>query len=242
MTRNKKLTTTSIYLSMSELKGEALQRLREEQLGYAKKVKVKDDFGPLRTVAGVDVAYDKELNKAFSACIVFDYETGRMMDGATSRGKIPMPYIPTYLTFRELPLIEKVLKKLRSRPTILMVDGNGILHPHRIGLASHVGVKLNIPTIGVAKKLLFGDILGAPIPGGRPAQVKVGGRTLAYAYLSNEKVTRPIFISPGHRVSLRTTLKVVKRFSKFRIPEPIRHAHHECTNDKNWYRIWSKAL
>lgn len=223
-------------------KGAFLKKLRREQLELAKKVRTRDDIGALDTVAGVDVAYDKDLDKAFAACIVFDHGTCKMVDGAIARGKIPMPYIPTFLTFRELPLIERVLRKLKKRPSVLMVDGNGILHPHGIGLASHAGVKLDIPTVGVAKKLLLGRVQGRPVPGGRPAPVKVDGRTLAYAYVPTKSCTRPIFISPGHRVSLGTAMRLVKRFSKFRIPEPIRAAHHECNNEKRWFRTWRRLL
>jgi deoxyribonuclease V len=128
------------------------------------------------------------------------------------------------LTFRELPPIERVLKRLKRRPNILMVDGNGILHPLGIGLASHVGVKLRIPTIGVAKKKLLGDVQGSPRPGKEAVPVTVEGRHVGFAMVPTVKSKRPIYISPGNRVSLHSSVNIVKRFCKYRIPEPIRQA------------------
>ena len=124
------------------------------------------------------------------------------------------PYIPTYLAYREIPIITKIIEKLEQKPDMVMVDGNGILHPFGIGIASHLGVVMNIPTIGVAKGLLCGEE--------KNGIITINGSLSGYALHHSKK---PIFVSPGHRVSTETALKIVKHFLRYRLPEPIRHAH-----------------
>jgi deoxyribonuclease V len=110
-----------------------------------------------------------------------------------------------------------LVKNLKTKPTILMFDGNGILHPYSIGLASHAGIVLNIPSIGVAKRLLHGDIMNK--------DVYINGKKRGFIYFSSKKVKNPIYVSPGHRVSFETSLKIVKHFCRYKIPEPLRKAH-----------------
>lgn len=210
---------------LTRFRGKVLEALREEQMDLAGKVRVGDDLGgELATVAGVDVAYDEGRGKAFSACVVLDFVTGEVVEERTATCKIPMPYIPTYLTFREMPPMKAVLQRLRGAPTVVMVDGNGILHPLGIGLASHLGVSLGTPTIGVAKSLLVGEVAGDPVPGGPGVPVTLEGRTVGHALVPTPRCRRPIYISPGHRVSHMTAVEVVRRFCTYRLPEPVRLA------------------
>lgn len=195
-----------------------LKKLREKQIKLSKKIKISDSVDKIKTVAGFDVAYPKnDFKKACAAAIVLDYETKEIIEKNTVFDNIFFPYIPTYLSFREIPIIQKTIKNLNIKPTIYMFDGNGVLHDRGIGIASHIGVLNNISSIGVAKKLLLGNL--------RENEVKYENKTIGYSYISNKRVKNPIYISPGHKVSFSVSLDVVKKVSKYRIPEPIRQAH-----------------
>jgi deoxyribonuclease V len=196
-----------------------LKNLRREQIELSKNVILKDDFLNLDTIAGIDVSYPKsEFEKATGACVVMDYKTKDIIEEVTITSKTNFPYISTYLTYRELPVINKLVKNLKTKPSIYMFDGNGILHPYSFGLASHAGVKLNVPSIGVAKRLLYGDIRGS--------DVFINGEKKGFIYFSSKKVKNPIYVSPGHKVSFETCEQIVKNFCKYKIPEPLRMAHN----------------
>lgn len=191
-----------------------LKELRKEQIELSKNIRIEDDFSDLDTIGGLDVAYssrDKRL--ACAVCVIMDM-SGNIVDRMWIVDRIKFPYIPTYLAYRELPLFEKLIKHMEEKPSVFMVDGNGILHPYRMGIASHLGVVLDVPTIGVAKSLLCGEIKEGCIFDGKE---KVG----CVVYSSK----KPIFVSPGHKISLPTSIEIVRKFLRYRIPEPLRQAH-----------------
>jgi len=195
-----------------------LKKLREEQIKLSKKVIIKDDFKKIETVAGIDVAYPKnEFDYACGACIVIDYNTKEIIEKKTIFWETEFPYISTYLFYREFPVIRELVNILKIEPTVFMFDGNGILHPYMIGLATQAGIALNKPSIGIAKRLLYGEISGN--------EVKIDGIKKGNTYFSHKKIKRPIFVSPGHKISFDTSLSIVKKLSKFKIPEPLRQAH-----------------
>jgi len=195
-----------------------LKKLREEQKQISKKISTKDGFSNIETVAGIDIAYPKnEFKEACGACVIMDYHTKEIIHEHTVHSTTSFPYIPTYLSYREYPVIEKLIKKLEIKPTLTLIDGNGMLHPNLCGLASYTGVKLNIPTIGIAKKLLTGNI--------ENNYVKIKDKKTGYAYKANKKVKNPIYISPGNQISLDSSIKIVKNLCKYRNPEPLRLAH-----------------
>ncbi|MEM1885092.1 MAG: endonuclease V, partial [Candidatus Jordarchaeales archaeon] len=139
--------------------------------------------------------------------------------------KVYFPYIPTFLSFRETPILMKAVKRLKERVDVFMVDANGVLHPYFLGAASHLGVLLDKPTVGVAKSLLCGELLD-PIKLGERVTVTpivVRGR-VAGAAVSIKRL-KPVYVSVGHKVSLNTAIKLVVETSKNRTPEPIRMAH-----------------
>lgn len=199
-----------------------LKKLVKEQKELSKKVLLKDDFSEIKTVAGIDVAYNKNL--AYGACVVYDYHNKNIVEEATVETEIEFPYIPTFLGYRELPIIEKLVKKLKTAPTLFMIDGNGILHPLKFGIASHAGVKINAPTIGVAKNLLLGKVTMEPRRVGNYSEIIYNNKRLGYALKSSQNAN-PIYVSPGHMTSFKTALEVVKHFCEHKIPEPIRSAH-----------------
>jgi deoxyribonuclease V len=189
-----------------------LKKLREEQERMRGSVILEDDFSA-ELVGGVDVSY--EGRRAFGALVIMDSK-GRVREIIKKDFRVDFPYIPTYLAFREEPVISSLLKEL-DEEIVLLVDGNGILHPLNMGLATYVGVKNNIPTIGVAKSLLMGEVINSVV------------------YLNNipvgyeiKKFKRGIYISPGHRVSLESSLLLVKNFLRYKVPEPLRLAHIEA--------------
>lgn len=191
-----------------------LKSLREEQIRLSRRVVLDDSFEKDEFVAGVDVAYSRENKRlACAACVVMDKNLN-VVEQKWQIDEVNFPYIPTYLAYRELPIITEIIEKLEQKPDILMVDGNGILHPFGMGIASHVGVVMDIPTIGVAKGLLCGEE--------KNGIITINGSLSGYALHHSKK---PIFVSPGHRVSTETALKIVKHFLRYRLPEPIRHAH-----------------
>jgi len=195
-----------------------LKKLRSNQIKFANKVDLKDGFSQIKTVAGIDIAYPKnEFKPACGACVVMDYKTKEIIEKKTIFWEISFPYISTYLFYREFPLIREIVNILKSEPTVFMFDGNGILHPYGVGLATQAGITLDKPSIGVAKRLLYGDV--------KDKIVKIDNVKKGMAYYSTEKIKRPIFISPGYKISFDSTLKIVKNLSKYKIPEPLRQAH-----------------
>jgi deoxyribonuclease V len=207
-----------------------LKKLREEQMRLKKSIKLEDDFSKIKTVGGVDVAYG---DKGYGACALYDFESLNKIGDVIHKAEVEIPYIPTYLAFRELPVIEGLIKKLKNKPTVLLIDGNGVLHPYGMGIASHIGVKLNIPTIGVAKKLLCGNPKKEVKKVGDYSEVVYEGKVIGYALRSSSRSKKFIYVSPGHKVSFKTALKVSKRFCKYKLPEPIREAHALATEARN---------
>jgi len=192
-----------------------LRKLREEQSRLANKVKMEDDFEEIRYVAGFDAGYSKANPlKSYGAIVIMDLKKMEVVEKVVAEKVIKFPYVPTYLAFRELPIFLEVYKNLNTKPDLLLVDGNGILHPLKLGIASHIGVILDMPTIGAAKKLLLGEIDGD--------RIRYRGDVLGKVLYSSSK---PIYVSPGHRISMNTAFEFTKKLCRYRIPEPIRLAH-----------------
>lgn len=200
---------------------EVLKELREDQLKQREKIITKDDFDEIETIGGVDVSY--EDGKAYGALTLWKGEN--QIDSHTIKTKVSFPYISTYLSYREMPVLIELIKDSEKTPDVLMVDGNGILHPYAFGLASHIGTELDMPTIGVAKSKLMGTLEREVSQEGPKAKVKDGEKTIGYAYLSGKRTKNPIYVSPGHRVSLDTAFDIISRYCQYKSPEPIRQAH-----------------
>jgi len=201
-----------------------LEKLRKIQTETAAKVILEDRFeGPIERVTGFDTAFlDKE---AIAGAVTVNYHTMQVMEKKAIKQKMAFPYIPTFLSFREGPLIIKLVKRLKSKPDVLMLDSQGIAHPLFCGCASYVGVMLNQPTIGVAKSKLCGDYTQNPEKVGEWVPLRYEGRTVG-AVLLSKRHCKPIFVSVGHMMTLETAIRVVKHFLiGHKIPEPIRLAH-----------------
>lgn len=200
-----------------------LKKLRQEQIALSKKIVLKDNFDSIQTVAGIDVAYPKNaFEEACGACVVLDYISQQIIEKKCIFAPTSFPYISTYFFYREFPIIQRLLNTIKNKPTITLFDGNGILHPYRCGLASQCGLLLDIPTIGVAKRLLYGTM--------KNNIVTINNEPRGYAFISSKTAKTPIFVSPGHHISLKTSLAVVQHLCRYKIPEPLRQAHMLATN------------
>ncbi|GAB5603784.1 endonuclease V [Thermus sp. FJN-A] len=184
----------------------------------------------VKLLAALDASH-KKGKPLVAVAVLYHLERGPLF---VSRGKVPeealFPYIPGLLSFREAPAYLEALGKLPEAPEVLLVDGQGIAHPRGLGIASHLGVHLDLPSVGVAKSLLFGRP-EAPLPEAAGSAVRLlspQGLPLGYAYRSRTGV-RPLYVSPGHRVGLEEALAFVKALpTRFRLPEPLRLAHLEA--------------
>ena len=199
----------------------------EVQEDLARRVVLEDRFEGLERVAGVDLAYLG--SRVFCAAVVLDYESLKIVEKRHMETKVSFPYVPTLLAFREAEPIIEAVKHLHF--DVLMLDGHGIAHPRGLGIASHVGVLLDIPVIGVAKRILCGEVEGE-IETGKPVPLIYKGRQVGYAYRPKDGIN-PIYISPGHRVSLASSLKIVRHCIKgHKLPEPTRLAHTLAKSEK----------
>jgi len=201
------------------------------------KVVLKDLFvSPLRYVGGIDVSYSQvgKNSKAFSSVVVLDILTWSMVDLSVAWMESSVPYIPGFLSFREVPVILEALDKLTLLPDIWLVDGAGIAHPRRIGLASHLGVLLDVPTIGVAKSRLVGRHNDLPKEKGSFVPlVDEATEEVIGTVLRSRTGVKPLYISPGHKVSVRSAVEIVLACcTKYRLPEPTRAAHNKVTEAK----------
>lgn len=185
----------------------------------------EDRFDALVTVAGIDVAYGRRGGPARAAVVVLDRMTLALREQATVTVPVAFPYIPGLLSFREMPPALEALARLRRQPDLLVVDGHGLAHPRRFGIACHLGVHLNCPSIGVAKSRLVGthDEPG-PRRGDRVPLVDGAGATIGCVLRTRDRVT-PVFVSIGHRVCLETAVALVLAMTtRYRLPEPTRLA------------------
>jgi deoxyribonuclease V len=173
----------------------------------------------IERIAGIDVAYDG--SRAYAAMVTLDYRTLDEVDRRVTERTAEFPYVPTYLGFREIPLIAPLMNSI-PKGTVIMYDGNGILHPEGFGIASQLGVVFDVPVVGVAKKLLCGKVSNRMV--GRAREVVMDGNVIGYS-LAMPGQSRPVYISPGHRVSLEQALEIAARTLRFRVPEPVRMAH-----------------
>jgi deoxyribonuclease V len=202
-----------------------LKKAAKAQQRLASHLIIRQVAPETRCIAGADFSYNKKDRLIGAIVVVCKFPHFEIIDIAEEIRAVEIPYIPGYLNFREGPAFIKCFKKLKSKPDLTLVDGNGIAHPRKMGLASYVGVVLDIPTIGCAKSPYF--------PFESPPERR--GAFSLYMDRNNEKVgfclrtrtsVKPIFVSPGHRVDFEFSREIVLACCKFRIPEPIRIAHH----------------
>lgn len=198
---------------------------RELQRELAGRVALRDDYPrPLRTIAGLDVGFEDGGAVTRAAALLLDADTLAVLDQQVVRVPTRMPYIPGLLSFRELPALVPALEALAQTPDLVFVDGHGIAHPRRLGIAAHAGVITGLPTIGVAKSILVGE--GKPLHDMRGAHTPLRdkGEQIGWMLRSKERCL-PLIVSPGNRVSMAAAPELVMRFvTRYRLPEPTRLA------------------
>jgi deoxyribonuclease V len=196
---------------------------REVQLRLASKVRTSSLKTRPRTVAGADAAFSEE--RAFAAACLYAYPALERLEEATAESPLSFPYVPGYLSFREGPAILAALARLSRKPDFILVDGQGIAHPRRCGIASHLGVLLGIPAIGCAKSRLLGEYRDPGRRRGSRVDLIYEGKVVG-AVLRTRNGVRPLFVSPGHLIDLDSAVEFVLAATRgFRIPEPLRRAH-----------------
>lgn len=194
------------------------------------RVVLTDRLGPVRRVAGVDVGFEADGGVTRAAVAVLRYPELDVLETAIARRPTEFPYVPGLLSFRELPAVLEALAQLREPPDLLLCDGQGIAHPRRLGIASHLGLLVDIPSIGVAKTRLCGSHGEVPEPRGAWTPLRANGEIVG-AVLRTRPNVKPLYISSGHRISLATALEYVMGCcTRYRLPETTRWAHRLASN------------
>jgi len=176
-------------------------------------------------VAGVDSSYDEENRKIGVVVVVYKMPEFVIVEVAKEMSEATIPYVPGFLNFREGPVFLRVFRKLYKKPDVTLFDGNGIAHPRKMGLASHLGVVLGISTIGCAKNSFF-PFRSPGEERGEYSELKNSDHEKVGYCLRTRTGVKPVFVSPGNKIDFRVSRELALKYSKYRIPEPLRMAHH----------------
>lgn len=201
--------------------GIALQQELRQQ------VRLQADLGPVRRVAGVDVGF--RGGQARAAVVILSFPELEVVERALAEVPVPFPYVPGLLTFREGPAVLAAFQRLTLQPDLVLFDGQGLAHPRRLGLACHMGLFLDLPSIGCAKSRLCGTHED-PGPEKGAWTPLLDGDEVIGAVVRSRAGTRPLYVSPGHRVDLETSIHyVLACCTRYRLPETTRWAHRLCS-------------
>lgn len=217
----------------------SVKKAHEAQLRLSKQIIFEDRLpDKIRFVGGVDIAYVKDISIGVAA--VLDFDSLELVESQIAHCKTLFPYIPTLLSFRETPPAVLCTRKLHTQPDVLLADGHGFAHPYRCGFASHLGLVLRRPTIGVAKSKLVGEI--ESVKAGEDTGSIIHNGELVGAAVITKQACRPVYVSVGHMVTLKTAIQIVKHcVNDSRIPEPILRAHEIATEQKRKINILRPA-
>ncbi len=198
-------------------------------------VVLRDGFANIEYVAGVDVGFECNNTVTRAAVVVLSYSTLEVVERVLFKCPTTFPYVPGLLSFREIPAVLGAIQKLSIIPDILLCDGQGIAHPKRLGIAAHLGILLDIPTIGVAKSRLIGTYDDVPETKGSYVPLMDHDECIGVVLRSRDNV-KPLFVSPGHKMSIESAREIVMNcLTRYRLPETTRQAHHlasECKGMK----------
>ena len=203
----------------------SIAEARRIQQELAQKVILEDRFGTPSYVAGVDVGFEQQGTITRAAIAVLSFPALQLVEQGIARIKTTFPYVPGYLSFRELPAVLEALEKLTTRPDMFLCDGQGIAHPRAFGIACHLGLLTDTPSIGVAKSRLIGSYTEPGVHKGDWEYLQHDGRNIGVVLRTRSNV-KPLFVSPGHRVSIPGAKDLVMAcVTRYRLPETTRHAH-----------------
>jgi deoxyribonuclease V len=213
---------------------EDIKTAKQVQRVLRKRVSIIPFKGKLRYIAGADAAFIGD--RAVGTVCIFSYPDLTIVEEKYAVAKSPFPYIPGFLSFREGPAIISAIRKLTIEPDVIIFDGQGIAHPQGLGIASHIGVLIDRPAIGCAKSRLVGEFSEPGKRKGSRSPLKYRGKTVG-AVLRTRSNVNPVFVSPGHKTDLRSSLNIILECTeKFRLPEPVRCADRLSKELKNRLR------
>lgn len=203
----------------------ATDRARQVQTELAARVSRVDGIDIPRFIAGVDISVNRVRDEARGAVVVLSYPQLELVESRVVEGRVDFPYVPGLLSFREAPLALAAFERLDINPDLVLFDGQGIAHPRRLGLAAHLGLFLDTPSIGCAKSRLCGSCRMPGMEAGSYAELRDGEEVIGAA-LRTKAGVKPVYVSIGHKVSLASALYWVMRCCRgYRLPEPTRLAH-----------------
>jgi len=213
-----------------------VKKIHDWSVDYREAVRIQDRLkgklilrgrapAKLETVAGADISYSKGDDLFYAAVVLLRLPDFEILEEVFASGRVSFPYIPGLLTFREGPILLRAFERLRRVPDIVFFDGQGVAHPRGFGLAAHMGLLLDVPSVGCAKKRLVGTHGNVGEERGDHADLLLDGKIVGAALRTKKKV-KPVYVSPGHRIGLEGARDAVLRCSAgYRIPEPTRRAH-----------------
>jgi len=203
----------------------SIEEAKAIQLELKDKIHLQKLASKIKFVAGADVSYSKQAEMCFAVVTVFKVPELEIVEQTEASGSINFPYVPGYLTFREAPILLKAFEKLEQAPDLVLFDGQGIAHPRQMGLAAHLGLVLDLPSIGCAKKVLVGKFEQPEDIQGSYSELIHQNRVIGAVVRTRDRV-KPLFVSPGLKITMDEAIEWVLRVcSKYRIPEPIRTSH-----------------
>jgi len=206
------------------------------QESLRERVELEDRFGDIRYVAGADLAFDPATEVAFAGVIVYRFPNLEEVERRMARRKLRFPYVPGLLSFRECPILLAAFARLKTEPDLVLIDGHGRAHPRRFGIACHIGILFDKPTIGCAKSRLVGEHQDPDRRAGSTSPLMLEGERLGVVLRTRDNV-RPIYVTTGHRVSLDSAVGLVKQcVDGFRIPKPTREADHYVRDLRRAYQ------
>lgn len=198
----------------------AIQKTLREKL-----ILCAEQVTPLHWIAGADISYSRDDDRFFGVVVLMSFPSLEVVEIESFFDHVSFPYVPGLLSFREGPILLKAFEKLKQHPDIVLFDGQGIAHPRGIGLASHLGLFLDLPTIGCAKTKLVGTHEEVGLVRGSFADLHYKDSIIGAVVRTKNRV-KPVFVSQGHRVNLQQAIEVVLACCKgYRLPEPVRQAH-----------------
>jgi len=212
------------------------------QESLRERVELQDRFGDIRYIAGADMAFDPETGIAFAGVIVYRFPDLVEVERRMARRKLRFPYVPGLLSFRESPVLLAAFARLRREPDLILIDGHGLAHPRRFGLACHIGILLDKPTIGCAKSLLVGEHSEPGEKAGSTTPLMLDGERVGVVLRTRDGV-HPIYVTTGHRVALDSAVRLVKQcVDGLRIPKPTRDADHYVRTLREAYQRSRRQL
>ena len=199
------------------------------QIALARQLKFQP-VGKIETIAGADISFNKNSSTMYAGIVLLTYPDMVLKSFALANYETDFPYKPGFLGFKEVPALLKVWELIPNKPDIVVLDGNGILHPRRMGVASHFGILANQATIGCAKSLLYGQNHAPEKAKYSTTEIKSHGETLGFA-LRTKNNCAPVYISAGHLITQTQSIDIIKKcIGNYRIPEPTRLAHETVNN------------